>query len=105
MVHVPYLFDLCVLGFSAAGNGVLYWLVKRHVDDRVTSLHEELADLFGKFDGWETRLHDDYNLTILQAKDMLSGMDRRICTVCKRLHTRYEITANGAVCEGCKGKQ
>jgi predicted transcriptional regulator len=113
MFHVPaHLFEYCVLLVNGSGFGITYWLVRRHVDNRVTSVHEELADMFSKLEGdvadlfskLEEDLHADFDLTITQSRDQLAGMDRRVCYVCKRLHTRFEVTAKGAICEGCKGR-
>lgn len=97
MSYVPYLGEICVVVFQAAGSGLIYWLLRRHIDDRMSGAHEHLND---EVDSLNQNLAEH----VATARDKLAGMDRRVCGVCKRLVTKFEIRDKGVICPSCKVK-
>jgi hypothetical protein len=102
VLNVPHIYDIAAALVSLAGNGLTFWLVKRLVDDRVTGVHEQLSEEFRQL---SEEISENFQSHITQAKDQLAGMDRKVCHVCKRMHTQTEATPQGPICAGCKVRQ
>jgi hypothetical protein len=57
----------------------------------VADLKKDLSDV-------KTEVHT----VVTDAKNQLAGMDRKVCSVCHRLVTKFETDAKGVICAGCK---
>jgi hypothetical protein len=67
---------------------------KQHLEEAknlAADLKKDLADVKAEF-----------KTVVTSAKDQLAGMDRKICSICHRVATKFETDAKGVICAGCK---
>ena len=74
---------------------------KKHLEEAKQHL-EETKNLISDLKNDLADVKAEFKVVVTDAKNQLAGMDRKVCSVCHRVVTKFETDAKGVICAGCK---